>query len=445
MSYVDIIKGITYEQIKGNIEQEFTGKIRIDSRIVRSGDIFVAIKGENVDGHDFIDQAIKSGVSCIIIEKDIEVNNDIIIVKVIDTKKCLLELANVIRKKYINIPLIAVTGSVGKTTTKELIYSFLSTKYKVLKNEGNKNNALGLPLTLFELDDTYDMVVLELGMNHLGEIDILSRTCLPSDGVITNIGTSHIGNLGSKKNIFLAKLEILNGLNNGTLFINGDDKYLKKIKKENFFLVKCGLKRSNDIRAIDIICTDKNLYFKIKKLDNYYNALFPIPNISLVSNILLACAVALKYGVPITKITESLENYRSLDCRNQIIQLNNNITLIDDSYNASLESLKSGLMMIDNFDKKKIIVLGDILELGDFSNNIHKQITPLLKKYEKAILVGEHVKNIIGNNCIHCALVDDAIKYLETIDLTNYLIYIKGSHNINLNKLSNELKQKFLK
>lgn len=444
MSYIDIINYITYEELKGDIEKQFNGKIRIDSRKVSFGDIFVALKGKKVDGHDFIGNAINSGATCVIVENDIELDDDdIIIIQVPDTKRCLLELALLIRKRYINIPLIAVTGSVGKTTTKELIYSFLSNKYKVLKSEGNKNNEIGLPLTLFELNETYDMVIVELGMNHFGEIDVLSRTCLPSDAVITNIGTSHIGNLGSKKNIFLSKLEILNGMNNGTLFINGDDKFLKKIKKENIFLVKCGLKKNNDIRAINIISTDKNIYFKIKKFDNCYNVLFPIPNESLIYNILLASAVASKYGILFEQIIESLENFNSLNSRNQIIQLKNNTILIDDCYNSSLESLKSGLKMIDKFERKKIIIIGDILELGIFTDKIHKQITPLLKKYDKIILVGNHVNNIIGNNSIHCKVVDDAIKYLETFDLSNHLIYIKGSHDINMYKIVDSLKQKF--
>ncbi len=442
MSYLEIVKGISYLVIKGNIEQDFLGKIRIDSRIIKPGDIFVALTGTKVDGHDFISSAITLGAKCIITERDIDVPDEIIVIKVSSTRKCLLELAAVIRTHYINIPLIAVTGSVGKTTTKELIYYLLSNKYHVLKSKGNYNNLIGVPLTLFELDDTYDICVLELGMNHLGEIKMLSNICLPTDAVITIIGTSHIGLLGSKKNIFKAKMEITEGLGNGTLVVNGDDSYLNKVKSNIFRVVKCGINSNNDIRVFDILSTENKLYFKIKVLDNYYKVVFPIPNEELVEDILLAVFIALKYNVPIKLILLTLEDYTGLDNRNQIIKLNNNITLIDDSYNSSFESLKAGLKMLEKFNKDKIIIIGDILELGDYSVQIHKNIKKLLNNYHKVILVGTYVKNIHGQNYVYCDNAEDVIKYLETLDLSNKLIYIKASHSIGLSKVSEEIKKR---
>lgn len=443
MQYLEILNYITYKKINGDLERKFNGKIRIDSRKIMPGDIFLAIKGEAVDGHNYIEETLRKGASCIISEKEIDIGEDKVFIQVTDTKETLLELAAMYRKLYINKPLIAITGSVGKTTTKELISSLLEKKYRVLKTIQNQNNHIGVPLTLLELNDSYDICVLELGMNHSGEIKLLSSICLPSDAVITNIGTSHIGNLGSKKNIFEAKMEIIEGMKNGSLFVNGDDQYLKKITNSSLFLIKCGLNKKNNIRATDIISTEKRLFFKLCYKENYYSINFSNPNDSLVINILLAIAVAIKYQIPIPSIIECLENYHCLESRNQIIELTNNIILVDDSYNASLESLTSGLEMIRKFKQKKIIVLGDILELGDFGVNIHKKISNLLKENDKVILVGELVKNIVVKNCIYCQNVEDAIKYIETLDLKENLIYVKGSHKIGLKKLADDIKQRY--
>lgn len=442
MKYLDIVKSLPYLVIKGNIEQEFNGKIRIDSRLVKPGDIFVAIVGNKVDGHDYINSAINNGAKGIITEKDITVPDDIVVIKVPSTKDSLLLLAALIRKFYNNIPLIAVTGSVGKTTTKELIYYLLSNKYKVLRSKGNHNNYIGVPLTLFELDNTYDICVLELGMNHLKEIEKLSNICLPTDAVITLIGTSHIGLLGSKDNIFKAKMEITSGLGTGTLFVNGDDSYLKKIKSNIYRIIKCGLTKNNDIRALSILSTDNNLYFKVNILDKYYKVVFPIPNEGLVNDILLATGVALKYNVKIEDILNTLENYPGIENRNQIIKLNNNITLIDDSYNSSFESLKAGLKMLESFSKDKIVIIGDILELGSHSIEIHKKIKGLLKDYDKVILVGNYVKNIVGKNFIYCSNALDTVKYLETINLNDKVIYVKASHALGLSEVVESIKKR---
>lgn len=442
MTYLDIVKNIPYLVIKGNIEQDFTGKVKLDSRLVNKGDIFVAIKGNRVDGNDFVESAITRGAKGIITENDITVSDDIVVIKVKSTKEILLPLASVIRKNYSKIPLIAVTGSVGKTTTKELIYHLLSNKYKVLKSNGNYNNFLGVSLTLFDLDDTYDICVLELGMNHLKEIEQLSNVCMPTDAVITLIGTSHIGYLGSKDNIFKAKMEITSGLGNGTLFVNGDDPYLKKIKSDTYRIIKCGLTKNNDIRSLSILCTEHKLYFKVNILDKYYKVSFPIPNEALISNVLLAIAVARKYNVSMEEIIVKLENYIGIDNRGKVIRLNNNIILIDDSYNSSFESLSAGLKMLKNFNEEKILIIGDICELGEHSVSIHKKITPLLKGYYKVILVGTNVRNIIGNNFIYCDNASDAIKYLETLNLDHKLIYIKGSHKIGLNQVAEDIKKR---
>ena len=196
-----------------NIQEKTINNIKIDSRNINENDLFIAIRGKNIDGHNYVLDAINRGASLIIVSEDISIKANTMIIKVNDTIEILGVLANSMINK-IKVPVIAVTGSNGKTTTKELIANLLATKYKVLKNKGNLNNHIGLPLTILEYQDE-DIIVLEMGMNHKGEIEKLTKICHPNIGVITNIGTAHIGNLGSKKNIYKAKLEILKGMKNG--------------------------------------------------------------------------------------------------------------------------------------------------------------------------------------------------------------------------------------
>ena len=221
--------------INGKINNDISfNKIKVNSKEIQPGDLFLAIN----KGHDYIDEAINNGAVAIISEKELDTPS----IKVDNSVITLGKIAHYIRNLY-NIPLIAITGSVGKTTTKELIYLVLSKKYKVLKSNKNQNNHIGLPLTLLNLNNTYDVIVTELGMNHFNEISYLSNICNPNYAVITNIGTAHIGNLGSKKNILKAKLEILDGMNEGYLIVNNDDKYLNKLKntiKVNSKILKIG-------------------------------------------------------------------------------------------------------------------------------------------------------------------------------------------------------------
>ena len=193
---------------------------KLDSRTINKDDVFITIN----TGYLYIEDAIKNGAVAIITDKDIKFKTDVCIIKVDDMKFTLLKLISYIRSRYSYIPLIAITGSVGKTTTKELVYDILSKDYKVLKNDGNKNNYIGIAETIFNLDNSYDIIVLEVGMNHLGEIEEVSDSISPNISAITNIGTSHIGNLGSVKNILKAKLEIVSGMDSGRLVVPYTDR-----------------------------------------------------------------------------------------------------------------------------------------------------------------------------------------------------------------------------
>ena len=429
-----IVKLLDGAYIGNDIKREFNGKFKIDSRDIEDGDCFICINS----GINFINDAINRNASLIICDQNININIDTIIVK--DTKESLIILGKHLRQKYLNIPLIGITGSVGKTTTKELISNILETKYKVLKSAGNNNNLIGIPKTIFKLDNSYDICVFEFGMNHLGEISTLSKMCLPDKAVITNIGTSHIGYLKSKNNILKAKKEILDGMFSGVLYINSDDKYLRKIKYPT--IIKVGNNKKSKLSASNIITTKQHLYFNIKFNNRTYNIIFNIPNKSLIPNILLAIQLGLDYNIDIENIIEKIKEYKPLNHRNEIIKLDNNITIIDDCYNSCLESLKSGIDVLTNYKEDKIIIIGDILELGNSSKKIHKEVGKVLKKIESTvILVGNEVKYACQNNFFLVNNNTEVISILNNIDLTNKVIYLKGSRKMKLEEIKEYIKK----
>lgn len=401
--------------------------IKTDTRKLNKNDIFIALKGKKYDGHKYINNKLKASV--IISEKYLD-NINIPIIKVDSTYECLYKLGCYFRKLY-KIPLIALTGSNGKTTLKELITSILSVKYKVLKNEGNHNNLIGVSETLFKLNNSYDIAVIELGMNHLKEIDKLSLMTRPNTAIITNIGCSHIGNLGSKRKIFNAKCEIKSGLI-GNLIVNGDDHYLKRLKA-----YKCGLNYNNDLIAYNICVYEKYLTFNIY-IDKEYQVVFNIPAKEYIITILEAIKIGLDYEIDIEDILECIQNFKVIDKRLNVIK-NKNYNIIDDSYNASYESVKCGLNYLNKITGNKIIILGDMLELGKYSKKYHKKINYLLDKIDnkEVLTVGNFTKYI---NSKHFNSNKELTNYLKTIKLDNKYIYIKASHSMNFSEIVDFLK-----
>lgn len=398
------------------INDALFNKIKINSKEIEEGDLFLAVNS----GHNYIEEAINNGASCVISEQQLD---NIPNIKIDNSIEALGIIGNYIRNKY-NIPLIAVTGSVGKTTTKELISLILSTKYKVLKSKKNHNNNIGLPMTLLDLDEAYDVIVAELGMNHFGEISYLSKICNPDYAVITNIGSAHIGNLGSKKNIMKAKLEILDGMNNGYLLINKKDKYLKKLKYKNIIKVDDKLLNVKNIKYNDNIEFDiDNIHFMFKS----YKHILP--------DLFIAIKIGLIFGIDLKTMSEVIKEYNGIDGRLNIIK--NKYTIIDDSYNSSFESLVGGLNLLKGTELK-FIVLGDMLELGKYSKIYHKKINKYLKKIKnkKVLLLGEYTKNIKG---IHFDTIEEIIIYLKENIKDDCIIYLKGSRKMNLDKIKNTL------
>lgn len=401
--------------------EEVIEKIKTDSRKINKGDIFIALKGNNYNGEDFISDAINKGAIACVVENSI---NDKCI-KVNDVKESLFLLGRYIRRKY-DIPLIAITGSNGKTTTKDLLSYILSSKYNVLKNDGNKNNIIGVSDTLFKLNKNIEIIVMELGTNHLGEISYLSKMCEPNIGIITNIGSSHLEYFKTRKNIFKEKLSVIDGMKDKKLILNGDDKYLKKI-----FGYKCGLNKNNDLKSYNIKEHIDYITFNIY-LDKEYEIIFNNPGKHFITDILLVIKCCLLYDIDIETIIERIKTFKLTDKRMNIIKLKNNI-LINDCYNASLESVVGGINYLKNIREKKVVIIGDILELGKHSKKIHKKINRKIKKLkEKEVYtVGNYSKYIKGK---HFNNVEELIEYFKSKETSNSYIYVKGSRRMNLDK-----------
>lgn len=385
-----------------NLECENFSK---DTRTIEKGDIYIGIKGEKFDGNEFWKQALDNGAEAVIIEnieisqKEMEKYSNKTIIKVEDTLKALYEIAKYKRSLY-NIPVVAITGSVGKTSTKDMIASVVSTKYKTLKTEGNNNNNIGLPLTILKLKD-HEAAVIEMGMNHLGEISLLTDIAKPTLSVITNVGTSHIGNLGSRENILKAKLEILEGMINPKLIINNDNDLLHnwyEENKEDIEIHTFGIKNKSELIAENINLKEEGSEFKAVLENQEINIKVPVGGEHFVYNALCATQVGRLLEIPNDKIQQGIAKFELTKKRMDIKKLENGAIIINDAYNASYESMKASLEFLDKHTgTRKIAVLGDMFELGEFSIDIHRKVGKEVaeKNIDILICTGENSRYIV--------------------------------------------------
>ena len=371
-------------------------KFSIDSRNIDNNTFFIPLKGENVDGHEYINSAFENGAIGTFTSKKLEKIEGKIIIKVSDTLKALQDLAKNFRIANQNIPLVAITGSVGKTTTKDLIYSVLSSKYNTLKTAGNFNNEIGMPLTLINYDNQ-DIIVLEMGMSSLGEISFLSNTAKPNVGVITNVGHSHIGNLGSRENILKAKMEIIDGMDEeGILVINSDNDMLSTVKDIKQKIITFGFENKADVMAYNIKVNEDSTTFNIKENGEEYIVKLNLIGEKFIYNALAAWIIGMIYDVPVHNRIEALSKCEFTKMRMNIKNVNNMI-VIDDCYNASPESMKLAMQALSKQEaKRKIAILGDMLELGEYSSKLHELVGENVAKYkiDKLFITGEFATSI---------------------------------------------------
>ena len=451
----DLIKEAKGELFCGDENLELTNFSK-DTRQINEGDCYVGIKGENFDGNKFFMDAFEKGASCCILEKksfDYNINKDNInktIILVDDSIKAIQDLAHYKRNLY-DIPVVAVTGSVGKTSTKDMVYSVLKEKYNCLRTEGNFNNHIGLPFTILKLKD-HDALIVEMGMNHLGEISLLSKIANPTVGIITNIGTAHIGNLGSRENILKAKLEILDGMmENGTLIINNDNdllhKNVDKIKKK-VNVVTIGINNDSDYMAKNI----EDLVFESNFTVDNKNVHVNAPGEVFIYNSLVGYAAGKSLKISSKNIINGINNFKLSENRLEKSKNKNGVVIINDCYNASYDSVVNSIDLISKTNNsRKILLFGDILELGDYSEDIHRKIGEYIinKDVDYTILVGNNVKytkdELIKNgynkeNVFLFKKESDTYEFLDNFLEKGDIILIKGSHGINLINVVNYLK-----
>lgn len=445
----DIIDICNAKLLQGNIDIECINFCK-DTRVIEKDDVYVAIKGENFDGNNFYIDAIKKGASVCILEHDVEVPeeySDITIVVVENSIKCLQELARYKISKF-NGKVIAITGSVGKTSTKDMVYSVVSTKYKTLRTIGNNNNHLGLPLTILKHKDE-EVMILEMGMNNFNEISLLTNIAKPDIAIITNVGTAHIGNLGSRENILKAKLEILEGLKeNGKLIINNDNDMLHNyyLENKNDNIITVGIDNESNYVTKHIEYNENSAFFNI---DNN-NIKVNVPSNVFVYNSLVAYAVGKELDVEENLIKEGIENFTLTKNRLEIKTNKKGVVIIDDTYNASFDSVKASLEILKNRkEKRKIAILGDILELGEFSESIHRSISKevISSNIDILITVGNDIKYLIdelkNNNykkdIYSFSNYSDTYELLDNILEEGDVILLKASHGIKLTEVVNHL------
>lgn len=349
-------------------------RISTDSRDVDGNTLFFAIKGERFDAHDFAKQVEENGAAALVCHKQVDVNCPVIYVE--NTKTALLKLSSYYRCKFKDLILIGLTGSVGKTTTKEMTACVMEQKYRTLKTEGNFNNEIGMPKTLFRLEEETECAVIEMGMSEFGEISALTNAALPSAAVISNIGVSHIENLGSRDGIFRAKMEMLEGLKKGSpLVLNGDDDKLSTVENDDYNVIFFGIENPEcNVRAVDI--TEKNLQtdFTVVCKDGKQKVTLPTVGIHNVYNALAAISIGLCFGVSLEQAANGLRYYVPSGMRQRIKKLGG-ITFIEDCYNASPDSQKAALNSLCTVASgRKIAVLGDMLELGSYTESAHRMV-----------------------------------------------------------------------
>lgn len=450
----ELLEATNGKLLNGNLDDEINN-YKIDSREVKSGDFYIPIVGENVDGHRFINDTVKnncsgffvSNIDSIDIQKIKEVNKDIIIIEVEDTKKALVDIGIFNRNKHKDIEVVAITGSVGKTSTREIVSSVLSQQKNILVTEKNMNSYIGMPLMTLKLE-AQEMAVLEAGIDFVGEMDILNKLLVPDVAVVTNIGTSHIGKFGSQDIIFQEKTKIANGLKGKKiLLLNGDDEYLRRYENPSVKILYYSIKDAKNIIInentieYDTLIYNKEEHIIVNALGNHN-----------ILNSLVAIKIGEIYNISVDKIKRGIFQYQNISRRMEKI-LFNNITIIDDTYNASPSSMQSGLISIDEIkDKRKIAVLADILELGNYAKEIHLKMGKVFKdlKYDVLIAYGENMKYLIENaknyvkEVYYCKDSTEAEKKVREIMRENDVIYFKGSNSMSVNKIVDDLKKDFV-
>ena len=446
----EIVKSTNGELIQGNLSDTISD-FQTDSRPVNEKSFYCPILGERVDGQKFIMDCAKKHCKGFFVSDmsyvDVDnVDKDTAIIKVKDTKQALIDIGIYNREKHRDIEVVAITGSVGKTSTREMVNSVLKEHFNTLSTMKNMNSHIGMPLITLMMDKQ-ELAVLEAGVDFNGEMDILNRLLIPSVSVVTNIGTSHIGKFGSQDNIYKEKIKIANNLvDKKVLLLNGDDAYLKDYHNDNINVIYYSLFDAKDIKynpssiEYDTYINGELSHVVINAIGNHN-----------VINSLIAIRIGELYNMTTDEILKGVASYRNYEKRMNAYEVAG-MHLIDDTYNASPSSTESGLMTVDMIAPgRKIAVLADILELGDYSKDIHLQLGKVFSKlkYDIVIAFGEDIKYLIETAKEYVPEVylynssEEADKKLREIMRRGDMIYFKGSRSMNVSQIVDKIREDF--
>ena len=425
--------------------------VSTDTRKIEEGTMFIALKGENFNGNNYVLEAFNKGAKIAIVDEvkcDLnELKEDVALIKVQNTGRALMDLAKFYREK-LGLKVVGITGSAGKTSTKDLVAAVLSDKYKVFKTKGNFNNEIGLPLMILELDSTYDVAILEMGMRGLGQIKELAEIASPDLGIITNIGISHIEILKTRENILKAKMEIATFFDkNNTLVVCGNDDFLGALPEAEYKIVKTGVGENFEIGAKNIALEELSSKFTVYDGEKEEEFSLDMPGEHNISNLMLGIAIAKELGVSFEEMKRGLKNIEATSMRLELIK-KDGFSILNDCYNSSPVAVKSAIDVMKNIEgKRRIAVLGTMRELGHKSEEAHEEIGKYAKEngIEKVLCFGDFSENIkegYGEGCTVYENKEELIKDLLNIICDGDIILVKASRSLKFEEITKALLEK---
>lgn len=434
------------EVIKNVCDKKFSG-VTTDSRKISKNCLFVALKGEKFNGEDFVEDALKKGASAALVSKNFSREIDGEIIKVDDILTAYQKIASAWRDKF-NIPIVAVTGSTGKTTTKDLTAAVFGSLGKILKTSANFNNEIGVPMTLLEIDETHKAAVVEIGMRGLGQIEALAKIVKPTIAIVTNVNETHIELLGSMENIAKAKGELVESISEGgAVILNADNPYtleMKKLAKPNVKIFTHGIEQSADLKAENVSITNDSTEFDLIYNGEKFHFDMPIIGRHNVSNAMAAVAAGIFSGISIKKARQGFSTLITTKMRFEVIR-RDRIIIVNDAYNASPASMQAAIKTVaEVYDSRKIAVLGDMFELGEIAEKVHREMGEYVveNNFDILITVGKLAKFIAEGaksagmeNIFVTDSHEDAAKTLRGILQHDDVVLFKASHGMHLEKI----------
>lgn len=454
----EILKAAEGALVRSGAGKAFRG-ITTDSRSVSEGNLFIALIGDRFDGHDFLANAAGAGAAGLLIRKGEEeraksIPDTVSVIAVDDTLEALGDIARFWRRRF-SVPVLAITGSTGKTTTKEMAAAVIGREKELLKNEGNFNNLIGLPLTLFRMNETHEAAILEMGTNQRGEIARLTQIAEPTLGLVTNAGAAHLEGLRSVETVREEKGDLYRGLGEeGIAVVNGEDGSLSDMAKRSPAgrVITYGIGNGWDVRAGNIRCEGKRFRFDLTIGVQTESVLLAAPGMHNIYNALSAAAASWCMGIRPDAIRRGLEDFRPVSGRMEIIALSNGAFLINDTYNANPESVEAALRTLEDLrgDGASTVVLGDMLELGGHAERLHDQIGGSLaeKKIDRIFLRGDFARIVAqgaekgGLRKDQIKLMDDPREIAEAVRKTlgaGDWVLIKGSRRMKMEEVAQHL------